>query len=119
MDDAAWRFADDFVSYLDAHSGLPSEQRVLVQALKLQEESGEVASAVIGALGANPRKGPDPRGWDGVRAEACDTAITALVLLTHLCDDPAEYFAAHLRGLIERLAAAASPSAADEQRSED
>lgn len=112
MDDAAWRFAEDFVGYLETHSELPRDQRVLVQALKLQEESGEVASAVIGALGANPRKGPDPRGWDGVRAEACDTAITALVLLAHLSDDPAGYFAAHLRGLTERLAALESPGAA-------
>jgi hypothetical protein len=56
--------------------GLPD---LLLRALKLQEEAGELAGAVIGVLGQNPRKGIT-HTWDDVLAEAVDVALTALVL---------------------------------------
>ncbi|MEU9617283.1 MULTISPECIES: MazG-like family protein [Streptomycetaceae] len=74
------------------------EQRWSLQALKLQEEAGEVAQAVIGALGVNPNKGHS-HTWDHVRAEACDTALTALVLLHMMGGDPEWFLAEHLRGI--------------------
>jgi hypothetical protein len=57
-------------------TGLPE---TLCRALKVQEEAGEMAQAVIGVLGQNPRKGIS-HTWDDVVAEAIDTALSALVL---------------------------------------
>ena len=57
-------------------AGLPE---TLCRALKVQEEAGEMAQAVIGVLGQNPRKGVT-HTWDDVVAEAVDTGLSALVL---------------------------------------
>ena len=57
-------------------AGLPE---TLCRALKVQEEAGEMAQAVIGVLGQNPRKGIT-HTWDDVVYEAIDTALSALVL---------------------------------------
>ena len=56
--------------------GLPER---LCRALKVQEEAGELAQAVIGVLGQNPRKGVT-HTWDDVIHEAFDVALSALVL---------------------------------------
>ncbi|MFE2104538.1 MazG-like family protein [Kitasatospora sp. NPDC059463] len=73
----------------------PEKLRML-QGLKVQEEAGELAQAVIGALGLNPNKGHS-HTWDHVRAEACDTALTALVTLCMLGGDPEWFLTKHLR----------------------
>jgi hypothetical protein len=57
-------------------AGLP---QTLCQALKVQEEAGELAQAVIGVLGQNPRKGVT-HTWRDVINEAIDVAMSALVL---------------------------------------
>ncbi|WP_433792133.1 MazG-like family protein [Actinoplanes sp. CA-252034] len=57
-------------------AGLP---QTLCQALKVQEEAGEMAQAVIGVLGQNPRKGVT-HTWCDVVNEAIDVAMSALVL---------------------------------------
>jgi hypothetical protein len=57
-------------------TGLPE---TLCRALKVQEEAGEMAQAVIGVLGQNPGKGVT-HTWDDVVYEAIDTALSALVL---------------------------------------
>jgi NTP pyrophosphatase (non-canonical NTP hydrolase) len=69
--------------------------------LKLSEEVGEVAQAVIGATGQNPRKGVT-HTWDDVQAELCDVVITALVALRTLTPDAREVFAQHLTGVRTR-----------------
>jgi hypothetical protein len=56
-------------------TGLPE---TLCRALKVQEEAGEMAQAVIGVLGQNPRKG-FTHTWEDVVAEAIDVALSALV----------------------------------------
>ncbi|MFE4519277.1 MazG-like family protein [Kitasatospora sp. NPDC056783] len=81
---------------LNSHFNGTPEQRRILQALKVQEEAGELAQAVIGALGVNPNKGHS-HTWDHVRAEACDTALTALVLLHMLGGDPEWFLTEHLR----------------------
>ncbi|MEV6058135.1 GNAT family N-acetyltransferase [Streptomyces sp. NPDC052107] len=48
--------ADTF-SCLDTENGLAPEEQWTLQVLKLAEEVGEAAQAVIGARGTNPRKG--------------------------------------------------------------
>ncbi|GAA0432560.1 hypothetical protein Aca07nite_19740 [Actinoplanes capillaceus] len=57
-------------------NGLPA---TLCQVIKVQEEAGEMAQAVIGVLGQNPRKGVS-HTWAEVVAEAIDVALSALVL---------------------------------------
>lgn len=58
-------------------AGLPE---ILLRGLKAAEESGELAQAVIGVTGQNPRKGHS-HTWDDVLAEAVDVCVTALVFV--------------------------------------
>jgi NTP pyrophosphatase (non-canonical NTP hydrolase) len=69
--------------------------------LKLSEEVGEVAQAVIGTTGQNPRKGVT-HTWEDVEAELCDVVITALVALRTLTPEAREVFARHLARVAER-----------------
>ncbi|MGW0947854.1 MazG-like family protein [Streptomyces sp. NPDC002623] len=79
----------------DTALGLGQEEQWSLQVLKIAEETGEAAQAVIGARGTNPRKGTAP--WDDVHAEVADVAITALVALARMRpDDAAEYLDRHL-----------------------
>ncbi|GAA3396235.1 MazG-like family protein [Streptomyces roseoviridis] len=87
--------------WLTAHQDLPPEQEILLRVLKLSEEVGETAQAVIGATGQNPRKGRS-HTWRDVEAELCDVVITAMVALRTLNPDAAEVFAGHLRRVAER-----------------
>lgn len=69
--------------------------------LKLTEEVGEVAQAVIGATGQNPRKGVT-HSWEDVQGELCDVVITALVALRTLTPEAREVFEGHLARVRER-----------------
>ncbi|MFD8981932.1 MazG-like family protein [Streptomyces sp. NPDC059564] len=76
--------------------GLSEEEQWTLQVLKIGEEFGEAAQAVIGVRGSNPRKGFS-HDWSDVQAEVADTAITALVALARMRpDDAEEYFARQL-----------------------
>ncbi|GGL16390.1 MazG-like family protein [Mangrovihabitans endophyticus] len=87
--------------------GLPE---TLCRALKVQEEAGELAQAVIGVLGQNPRKGLT-HTWTDVVHEAIDVALSALVLaetvtpgrLDRTLTDRLDY-------LTERAAASGAPA---------
>ncbi|MDX5568203.1 MazG-like family protein [Streptomyces sp. ID05-04B] len=96
-----WATVDALRAWLDAgrvHDGLDG---LLLRVLKLSEEVGEVAQAVIGATGQNPRKGVT-HTWDDVRSELCDVIITALVALRTLTPDAQAVFTAHLARVAER-----------------
>jgi NTP pyrophosphatase (non-canonical NTP hydrolase) len=69
--------------------------------LKLSEEVGEVASAIIGATGQNPRKGIT-HSWQDVESELCDVIVTAMVALRTLTPEAAAVFDAHLRRIDDR-----------------
>ncbi|MFJ8364444.1 NUDIX domain-containing protein [Streptomyces sp. NPDC093984] len=84
------RLADLFTG-LDTARGLPQEQQWTLQALKLAEEAGETAQAVIGALGTNPRKGQS-HTWQHVQGEMVDTAITSMVGLYRMLGNEAPAF---------------------------
>lgn len=71
-----------------------TEAALALLCLKPAEEAGEVAGAVIGVMGQNPRKGTT-HTWDDVAAELCDTALAALVALTALVPDPQGWFEQH------------------------
>ncbi|MFJ6559022.1 MazG-like family protein [Streptomyces sp. NPDC091412] len=98
-----WSTVDDLWAWLDGHRPLDEgrEAAVLPRVLKLSEEVGEVAQAVIGATGRNPRRGTT-HTWDDVEAELCDVVITALVALRTLTPRTREVFTRHLERVKQR-----------------
>jgi NTP pyrophosphatase (non-canonical NTP hydrolase) len=97
----AWDVIAELSRWLAEGSELPEETRTILQILKISEEAGEVAEAVIGATGQNPRKGYS-HSWENVQQELCDVIITTMVALTRLSPDPASAFARHLERVAER-----------------
>ncbi|MFJ5675969.1 MazG-like family protein [Streptomyces sp. NPDC093097] len=106
---APWDTIDGLMRWLDRESVLPAEQERLLRFLKLSEEAGEVAQAVIGATGQNPRKGHS-HTWDDVQAELCDVIVTAMVALRTLTPDAQRVFEGHLRRVAGRVPGAAPAS---------
>jgi NTP pyrophosphatase (non-canonical NTP hydrolase) len=100
MDESVWNTVDALVAWLDRGSDLPPETKTILQILKITEEAGEVAEAVIGATGQNPRKGHS-HTWDDVQNELCDVIVTAMVALTRVNPEARQVFAANL----DRIAA--------------
>ncbi|MEV5881427.1 MazG-like family protein [Streptomyces sp. NPDC052020] len=96
-----WDAVDDLWRWLETNRTADGEQELLLRVLKLSEEVGEVAQAVIGATGQNPRKGAT-HTWDDVRSELCDVVITALVALRTLTPEAREVFTRHLDRVRER-----------------
>ena len=100
MDESVWNTVDALVAWLDRGSELPEETKTILQILKITEEAGEVAQAVIGATGQNPRK-EHSHTWDDVQNELCDVIITAMVALTRVNPEARQVFTANL----DRIAA--------------
>ncbi|GAA4048604.1 MazG-like family protein [Streptomyces shaanxiensis] len=96
-----WAAIDDLWTWLDRDQPIGGQEGVLLRMLKLSEEVGEVAEAVIGATGQNPRKGVT-HTWEDVQGELCDVVITALVALRTLTPDAREVFDRHLTRVTER-----------------
>ncbi|MFD4988880.1 MazG-like family protein [Streptomyces sp. NPDC058374] len=90
-----WDAVEVLYAWLEQHNRQPPGEALLLRMLKLAEETGEVAQAVIGAIGQNPRKGVS-HDWDDVRAELCDVIVTAMVALRTLSPDARTVLAAHL-----------------------
>ena len=103
-----WASVDDLWTWLDANRQYGDREGLLLRMLKLSEEVGEVAQAVIGATGQNPRKGVT-HTWEEVQGELCDVVITALVALRTLTPDAREVFTRHLARVTAR---SLGPSAA-------
>lgn len=82
----------EFFTGLDTERGMTPEQQWTLQVLKLTEEVGESAQAVVAAWGTNPRK---PQGtWLHVQEEVADAAITAMVSLYRMLGEQAPQFLA-------------------------
>ncbi|GGJ11602.1 MazG-like family protein [Streptomyces brasiliensis] len=96
-----WTSIDELWAWLEENRRQGDPEAVLLRVLKLSEEVGEVAQAVIGATGQNPRKGVTHE-WEDVQAELCDVVITALVALRTLTPDVREVFTRHLTRVTER-----------------
>ncbi|WP_406841212.1 MazG-like family protein [Streptomyces sp. AHU1] len=96
-----WPTIDLLRAWLDADRAHDGREGLLLRVLKLSEEVGEVAQAVIGATGQNPRKGVS-HTWDDVRSELCDVVITAMVALRTLTPDAREVFTARLAAVADR-----------------
>ncbi|MFF5973420.1 MazG-like family protein [Streptomyces sp. NPDC012769] len=100
MNSDAWTTIDHLArlfSRLDTERGLAAEEQWSLQVLKMSEEVGEAAQAVIGARATNPRKGRS-HDWEDVHAEVADAAITSLVSLARMRPDDAPAFFARLLG---------------------
>ncbi|MER8235078.1 MazG-like family protein [Streptomyces sp. NPDC094049] len=83
-------------SGFDSGQGIPAEEQWTLQVLKLTEEVGEAAQAVVGVRGTNPRKGRS-HTWEQVAEEVADVVITGMVTLARMRpEDAPEYFAAVL-----------------------
>ncbi|MER7850649.1 NUDIX domain-containing protein [Kitasatospora sp. NPDC096077] len=90
-----WAVVDDIHRHLSDHRadiGLPL---LHLQVVKIQEEAGEVAEALLGVLGANPRKGVSHSTAD-LQGELCDVITAAMVALRDTTADPGAVLAAHL-----------------------
>ena len=101
MTDQPWPTVQRLTHWLDENATTTPEATRLLRILKLQEEVGEVAQAVVGAMNANPRKGSS-HTWTDVEAELCDVIITAMVALTTLTPDPEQTFHHHLTHVAQR-----------------
>ena len=101
-DDDLWESIDRLQDWLvSAQPSRPPQEALLLRMLKLSEEVGEVAEAVIGATGQNPRKGAS-HTWDDVQSELCDVIITAAVALRGLTPEARAVFTAHLARVTDR-----------------
>ncbi|MFD5269957.1 MazG-like family protein [Streptomyces sp. NPDC058335] len=96
-----WDTVDALWAWLDAGQPVAGREGLVLRILKLSEEVGEVAQAVIGATGQNPRKGTS-HSWEDVQSELCDVVITALVALRTLTPQAREVFAGHLTRVARR-----------------
>lgn len=86
---------------LIARSALTGREAILGAALKVGEEAGELAEAVLGVYGQNPRKGVH-KTRDDVLTEAIDVLLTAAVLGVWIEGD--ESFAARIDERLDFLA---------------
>ncbi|MFG3548448.1 MazG-like family protein [Streptomyces sp. NPDC047725] len=96
-----WSTVDALWESLEAARPVGGREGLLLRVLKLSEEVGEVAEAVIGATGQNPRKGVS-HTWEDVEAELCDVVITAMVALRTLTPEAPEVFDRHLARVAAR-----------------
>lgn len=72
MEKKAWDITGELAVFLDeAAAHVPAEQRRVLQVLKIGEEFGEAAQAVIGATGTNPARAGPTRG--GTWSRKCAT----------------------------------------------
>lgn len=78
----------------------PADLQALFQVIKLVEEAGEVAQAVVGMYAVNPRKGPTATRED-VLDELCDVIVTAEVAMNTLAGSP-DAAQAHLDDYLAR-----------------
>ncbi len=99
---ALWSTVDRLTDWLDDSSSRPAREELLLRLLKLSEEVGEVAQAVIGAVGQNPRKGVS-HTWEDVQAELCDVILTAMVALRTLTPEAEAVFEEHVGKVAGRM----------------
>lgn len=103
-EDNIWPGIHELVLWLDDGKAR-SPQEILLRALKLQEEAGELAEAIINVSGQNPRK-PKTKTLEDVAAEAVDCAVTALVFLETISpnnDTARRFFNGRLEYLRDRI----------------
>ncbi len=93
---------DDIQRLHEFHAGVPVEIRLL----KLTEEVGEAAEALIGLHGHNSRKGVC-RSRDDLLDELADVIITAAVAMSAIADGQAGHARSHFERRLETVKARA------------
>ncbi|KOX11575.1 MazG-like family protein [Streptomyces sp. NRRL B-3648] len=103
MGDRTWEQVGRLRAWLDAEAETtgPADTRLL-RVLKIGEEFGEVAEAMHGAMGANPRKGRS-HDWDDVQKELADVIVTAMVALDTIVPDARHVLDEHLGAVVARV----------------
>lgn len=99
--DETWKTIERLCDWLDAESPVQGRTGRLMRILKIGEEYGEVAAALHGLLGSNPRKGKT-HTIDDVCDELCDVIVTSMVALASVSDDAREVFDTRLREIARR-----------------
>ncbi|OMI33550.1 MazG-like family protein [Streptomyces sparsogenes] len=104
MDDTTWSRVEKLRNWLDENADPGTAENVkLWRVLKIGEEFGEVAEAMHGATGANPRKGAS-HTWGDVHKELCDVIVTSMVALATCAPQDAEKLLdARLQHLVDRV----------------
>lgn len=101
MQDTDWMTIKRLVDWLDDESPVSPEMARLLRVLKITEEAGEVAEAVHGAMGSNPRKGAS-HTWDDVQNELVDVILTGMVALVTITPDAPKIFAERIEHIAQR-----------------
>lgn len=113
MQDEAWNRVERLRTWLDENTVQASDSDVrLLRVLKIGEEFGEVAEALHGVMGANPRKGAS-HTWDDVNKELCDVIVTGMVALASCTPDARELLDERLRHLVDRVLPPSGGTGAD------
>lgn len=103
MDTTVWELVERLRDWLDEEAAPAAAGDVrLLRVLKIGEEYGEVAEALHGALGANPRKGAS-HTWEDVEKELCDVIVTSMVALATITEDGARLLDGRVRHLVQRV----------------
>ncbi|WP_030236673.1 MazG-like family protein [Streptomyces sp. NRRL S-350] len=110
-EDPAWKQVESLVGWLDdaVPAGMSRSEVQLLRILKITEEAGEVAEAVTGAMGGNPRKGRS-HTWEDVQEELADVVVTAMVALHTVSGDGETALNDRLRRLVSRAGLAPGPT---------
>jgi len=95
---------DDIEFLHEFHGEVPLEVRLL----KLTEEVGEAAEALIGIRGLNSRKGIC-RTRDDLLDELADVIITAAVAMSAVTDSGADQARSHFQRRLEAITARTAP----------
>ncbi|MET8160369.1 MazG-like family protein [Sphaerisporangium sp. NPDC005289] len=107
MDANIWQNVEQLVAWLDGESKQATDTELLLRILKVSEEAGEVAAAVVGAFGQNPRKG-FTHTWQDVDAELCDVILTAMVALRSRNPEASQLLRTHVTTVTARSLASTS-----------
>ena len=106
MDATTWKLVEKLRVWLDENAVEDTHENVKMwRVLKIGEEFGEVAEAMHGAAGANPRKGAS-HTHDDVVKELCDVIVTSMVALgTWAPEDAEKLLDDRLQHLVDRVGA--------------
>ena len=107
-----WQVVEQQKAWLDAHPGTDPALAVPLRVLKVAEEAGEAAAALIGTTGQNPRKGRSHTEAD-LAAELCDVITAAAVALATVVPDPEQVLRDHIGRVYMRSVEAGAPPLAE------
>lgn len=102
MEKMTWDGVHKLREWLDSEDQAAAGDVKLLRVLKIGEEFGEVAEAITGALGANPRKG-NSHTWRDVEKELADLIVTGMVALATITPDAEKVLEDHLGHLVQRV----------------